>query len=69
MAVSNNTAVSGSLRVASNAAGYNSSMESPNNSVIGSPSAGDALIPNDRCELEQRLRKVHVKINYFTNEL
>jgi len=45
MAVSNNTAGSGSLPVGSNAAGYNSSMQAPNNSGIGSSSAGPSSIP------------------------
>jgi len=45
MAVSNNTAASGSLPVGSNAAGYNSSMQAPNNSGIGSSSAGPSSIP------------------------
>lgn len=69
MAVSNNTAGSGSLPVGSNAAGYNSSMQAPNNSAIGSSSAGDASITNDRSKLEQRIRKVQNKMDYFNEQL
>lgn len=65
MAVSNNTAGIGSLAVGSNAAGYNSSMQAPDNSGIGSSSAGDASITNDRSKLEQKISKIKEKVNYF----
>ncbi|XPS81979.1 hypothetical protein M3J09_013903 (mitochondrion) [Ascochyta lentis] len=69
MTVSNNTAGSGSLPVGSNAAGYNSSMQAPNNSGIGSSSAGDASITNDRYIIEKKLRKVQEKIEYFAEQV
>jgi len=68
MAVSNNTAGSGSLPVGSNAAGYNSSMQAPNNSAIGSSSAGDASITNERLELEKRIRILQNNMNYFEDQ-
>jgi hypothetical protein len=69
MAVCNNRAGSGSLPVGSNAAGYNSSMQAPNNSGIGSSSAGDASITNDRWKLEQRLLKVQNRLEYFEEQV
>jgi len=69
MAVSNNTAGKGSLPVGSNAAGYNSSMQAPNNSGIGSSSAGDASMTNDRSILEQKIRKKEANILYFEQQV
>lgn len=45
MAVSNNMPGTGSLPVGTNAAGYISSMQDPNNVAIGSSSAGPSSIP------------------------
>lgn len=90
IAVSNNTAGSSSLPVGSYGAGYNSSMQAPNNSGIvntsagpssiagtadhsttgiGSSSAGDASITNDRSKLEQKISKVQDKVQYFGEQL
>lgn len=73
MAVSNNTAGSGSLPVTngvgSNAAGYNSSMQAPNNSAIPSSSGGDASITNDRSKLEQKVGKVKRNITYYHEQV
>jgi hypothetical protein len=77
MAVSNNTAGKGSLPVGSNAAGYNSSMQAPNNSgsssagdnsATGSSSAGDASMANDRAQLQEKIRKKRENILYFKEQ-
>ena len=52
---------SGSLPVGSNAAGSNLTMQAPNNSGIGSSSAGDASNIDERLKLEQRASKVREK--------
>jgi len=69
MPVSNNTAVSGSLPVGNNAAGYNSSMQAPNNSGTGSSSADDVSSRREFLKLQESLRKVERKIEYFEEQL
>ena len=69
MAVSNNTAGSGSLPVGNDAAGYNSSMQAPNNSGIGSSSAGDASITNNRSILEKKMSKIQDKVDYYEEQV
>jgi hypothetical protein len=57
MAVSNHTAGCGSLPVGSNAARYNSPMQAPNDSGIGSSSPANDSITNDRSKLQQKKLK------------
>ena len=76
----NNSAATVSSPVGTNAAGYNSSMQNPNNpSTQGSnnpsmedsnnPSIGSSSTTNNPSELEREILKKESKMNYFTEQL
>lgn len=71
MTVSNNTAGTGYLPVGSNAAGYNSSMQAPDNPGPGpgNANAADAQTSSERIELEDRIAKKQAEMSYWDDQV